>query len=222
MSSLLDAATRYVRPDHRMVGIADAVAATAQESVVPGEDFLGVNPNEILIATGQDGMDVHLRLEAWDGPPPPPRDHELSETTGIDLPTGQVCIDLTLRGWIPEVLELPPGHYQARITAWDRTRIKDLYWEVGSRTGFDPGNTEFAALRAGSHGHQRYLVQLWKLGDINPEPAQPEEPEAEDTMGTTTAPAPRRRSATRPQQPLPAPPPSLDDMLERERKHPRQ
>ncbi len=216
----MDAATRRVRPDHRMVGIADAAAETAQESTVPGEGFLGVSPNEILIATGQDGMDVQLRVEVWEGPPPPPSDHEISELTSIDLPTGRVCIDLTLRGWIPDVLEASPGHYHIKVTAWDRTRVKDLYWEVGRRTDFDPGNPEFADLCAGAHGVEQYLAQLWKSSDTLQSSNQPQ-PAKADVQDAAPPPVPKRRSAaTRTGRQLSAPEPSLEDMRDRERKHP--
>ncbi|GAA1837521.1 hypothetical protein GCM10009735_86100 [Actinomadura chokoriensis] len=70
-----------------------------------------------------------------------------------------------MRGWVPYVLEASPVHYQVKVAAWDRTRVKDLYWEVGRRTDFAPDNAEFADLCAGAHGVEHYLAHLWKISD---------------------------------------------------------
>lgn len=166
MSALTAAASLVADPDHHMFGIADGAGTGTRDISVPGSRWLGINPGYVLVDTAQDGFGVDLRIELWDGPPPaPPAGHELSQTITLDFPTGRLCVDQIHRGWVADVLQIPPGRYRVRLTAWDRDRVRCLYEEIGNRADWEADDPEFAALCAGAFGRERYLAQFWPVLD---------------------------------------------------------
>ncbi|WP_460525769.1 hypothetical protein [Flindersiella endophytica] len=69
MSRLLASTELLVTADHRMFGLCDDGPDGPFSAPTPGSDWLGVGTYEVVVGTAQDGVQVKLRLEAWDGQP---------------------------------------------------------------------------------------------------------------------------------------------------------
>lgn len=118
MARLLAAEDLDVHPDYHMFGIGETAAGFGESPPVPGAGWLGVGHASVVIGVLDDLGSLPLRLEHWDAEPPAPDSHDLQHTVCLQLPTGKITIDQITGGGLDTELELPPGLYEARITAW--------------------------------------------------------------------------------------------------------
>lgn len=131
--------------DHHLFLLADDEYADDLE-VLPSEGgWLGINPHALVISVVSELPDKQVRLELWDAPPPDPEPgSELQDTCTLTLVSGSIGIG-SPAGHDAGIFQVPPGRYQVRLTAWDRTATAREYRDAGERTGFDDTNPEFAA-----------------------------------------------------------------------------
>jgi hypothetical protein len=113
------AAVLLMERSQPVFGIADGSVGGDVGTPVPSSvgGWLGAGESEVLIRTGQDIVDVALRMEAWTAEPPGDG-AELSDDVRLRLPSGLVSVNEITGGWQPDVFRLPEaGTYQVRVDA---------------------------------------------------------------------------------------------------------
>src|SRR5437773_7874602 len=114
------AVDHLVRPDYRMFGIGEEPAGFGAEPPNPGGGWLGVGQASVRFGVADDLVRTTLRVEHWDGEPPPaPAGHDAQETVRLYLPTGRIGLNEITSGGRDLGLSLPPGEYDVRLTEWD-------------------------------------------------------------------------------------------------------
>jgi hypothetical protein len=146
VAELIAAVDHRVHPDYRMFGIGEAPAGFGEQPPTPGGGWLGVGHASVLIGVGDDLLRTTLRVEHWDGEPPPlPAGHDAQETVRLYLSTGRIRLDEITAGGRDLDLSLPPGEYDVRITEWDEEPITYPEGPAGAAQG----------------GAEHYLAQFW-------------------------------------------------------------
>lgn len=162
MAALISAVDLVVSPDHRMFGVADGSVGSDVDTPVPSSaaGWLGAGESEVLIGTGQDIVDVALRLEAWTAEPPGDG-AELSGGARLRLPSAVISLNEITGGWQPDVFKLPePGIYQVRVDAYDRERTERAVDDLFARFN-DVSDPAFEAACEELEGNERYVVRFW-------------------------------------------------------------
>ena len=113
-----------------------------------------------------DRLRPSVRLEHWDGEPPPvPPGHDVQQTVDLQLPTGKIRIDQIAGGWGMIDMTLPPGRHAVRITGWGRdsarSSVKEL-WSTRDPTGSrSPMPGSGGCHRRGRSGSPSMTRALW-------------------------------------------------------------
>ena len=145
-----------------MFGIGEEAAGFGARAQVPGSaNWVSSGDALVLVGVAQDLIRPSVRLEYWNGEPPPvPPGHEVQQTVDLHLPTGKIRIDQIAGGWGTIDVKLAPGRHAVRITGWGRDSTRSAVEELRS-SGMAYDSAEFAARREELNGRERYLFQFW-------------------------------------------------------------
>ncbi|WP_143220018.1 hypothetical protein [Actinomadura sp. CNU-125] len=161
MSRIIKQASKLTSTGYHMFGFHDA-SHSQPDVVPPASTWIGHGPHEVTIRVIEELPDKTLEFELWDGPPAKPADAEVSETFGLDLPTGSISVYAIAAGHVHDVFEVPHGRYQVRVSGWNRESTAREISSVGQRTGFNDADPDFADAMRRLEGHERYLAQFWR------------------------------------------------------------
>ena len=153
MARLLDKVEARLSPAN---GVVILLGTGFRETFLP--DFhqrrLSYPGPDIVYVTSANGSahEDDVTVEAWDGPPPPDGDADLSETTELHLSEGQVYVSRQMRSAASPVLSAgPAGRFGMRVDVFGRTALAAHYAATSDQDG--PGLAE------------RVRVRLWPLAD---------------------------------------------------------
>jgi hypothetical protein len=157
MGELVEAVDLDVSPDYRMFGLGDEYAG-GDETPVPAPGFLGVGRHSFLVGTGAATIDPAVRLEHWQGGlPEPPPEYEVQERFELELPTGELVLNLITMGGDSGFMTLPAGTHTVRVTGWERESTRSAEFALFDH---DIESEEFGQARDALNGHERYLIQF--------------------------------------------------------------
>jgi hypothetical protein len=127
VAELLRASEVRVPAYYHMVAVGEQPAGFGVDPPVPGNDRIEFGDSSLLIGVADDVVDPALRLEHWDGEPPPVEPGYAVQGSGtLAFPTGRIDLVQITRGPIAYDLDLPPGRYDVRVTGW-RTGVPERY-----------------------------------------------------------------------------------------------
>lgn len=158
MSRLLASKELLVIADHRMFGLCDDGPDGPFSAPTPDDGWLGVGTYEVIVGTAQDGVQVKLRLEAWDAEP----DDEADEVVRVSFPSGQLCVNEITGGIVRDVFTLPaPGEYFVGLSTEGGPETAHAYHALFDQ--FDAGDPGFDDARAALEGQESFTARFWPL-----------------------------------------------------------
>ncbi|MEV5709092.1 hypothetical protein [Actinoallomurus sp. NPDC052274] len=164
MAAPIFAVDLSVSPDRKMFGIADSAVGSDVSTPVPSSagGWLGIGDSEVLVGTGQDIVEVAVRMESWAAEPPDDLDPaESSGSARLRMPSGRISVNEITGGWQSDVLELPePGTYRVRVDAYGRARTEQAVAELFARFE-DVSDPAFEAACEELEGRERYVIRIW-------------------------------------------------------------
>ncbi|RKS68292.1 hypothetical protein BZB76_6553 [Actinomadura pelletieri DSM 43383] len=161
MNQLLKIASLLTGADHYMFGFEDEQTIGSSELLPDEGSWIGWGDHGLMISVITELPEKEVRLEYWDGPPPNPDGHEVTETSTVALPTGSISHSMLAGGIEHDIFQIPQGRYLVRVSAWDRQATADEYRQAGERSDFDRTDPDFVAAYQRLTGKERYLIQFW-------------------------------------------------------------